>query len=81
MKNPEIPKHNIERLQAISGFLKEYRINSGYSQQELSECANIHRNTIIGYEGTNSKNLTLITIFKIADTLELDLNQLFLEIK
>lgn len=81
MKGEEIKDHNIERLRAVQAFLKWYRINSGQSQQMLSECSDIHRNTIIQYESCNPKNLTLLTVFRIADALELDVNQIFLEIK
>jgi transcriptional regulator with XRE-family HTH domain len=80
MKPKEIQQHNKARLKAISAFLKEYRILSGYSQQELSECSNISRNTIVRYESSNLNNLTLLTIFEIADALELDINQIFMEI-
>lgn len=76
----EIEQHNKERLQAVTNFLKWYRINSGLTQQELSQFSNYSRSTIATYE-TNPHNLTLLTVFEIADTLELDINQIFLEIK
>ena len=69
------------RLRAVTSFLKWYRINSGLSQQELSENSGIHRNTIIRYESSMPKNITLRTVFEIADALELDVNQIFLEIE
>lgn len=77
----EIQQHNKQRLKAVTNFLKWYRINSGYSQQELSEYSDIHRNTIVRYESHNPENITLLTIFEIADALELDVNQIFLEIE
>lgn len=77
----EIQQHNKERLKAVTNFLKWYRINSGYSQQELSDYSNIHRNTIVRYESSNPENLTLLTVFEIADAMELDVNQIFLEIE
>ena len=77
----EIQEHNKERLQAVQSFLKWYRINSGLNQQELSEYSDVHRNTISRYESTIPKNLTLLTVFEIADALELDVNQIFLEIE
>jgi len=76
----EIQEHNLERLNAVTTFLKWYRINSGLSQQELSEQSDIHRNTILRYESSIPKNMTLLTVFEIADALELDVNQIFLEI-
>ncbi len=81
MKPKEIQKHNKERLKVISGFLKWYRINNGISQQELSENSGVHRNTIVRYESNCPRNLTLITIFEIADALEVDINQIFMEIE
>lgn len=77
----EIQAHNKERLQAITSFLKWYRINSGLTQQELSEQAGIHRNTIVRYERCNHLNCNLLTILQIADALELNVNQIFLEIQ
>ena len=76
----EIEQHNKERLKAVTNFLKWYRINSGLTQHELGLSSNYSRSTIATYE-TNPHNLTLLTIFEIADALELDINQLFLEIK
>lgn len=80
VRTKEIAEHNIERLQAVSGFLKWYRISSGFSQQELSESSGIHRNTIVRLESSSPENLTLRTVFEIADALELDVNQIFLEV-
>jgi transcriptional regulator with XRE-family HTH domain len=77
----EIQEHNKERLKAVQSFLKWYRINSGLNQHELSDYSDVHRNTISRYEACSPKNLTLLTVFEIADALELDVNQIFLEIK
>ncbi len=80
MKTKDIPEHNKKRLQAISAFLKEYRISNGYSQLDLSTTANLSRNTIVRMESSCPENLTLMTVFETADALELDVNQIFLEI-
>lgn len=77
----EIQQYNKERLQAVSTFLKGYRINSGLSQLELSEVSEVHRNTIGRLESGIPKNITLLTVFEIADALELDINQIFMEIE
>lgn len=81
VKTKEIPEHNKERLQAITAFMKEYRIGNGYSQLEVSDSANISRNTIVRMESSCPENLTLLTVFEICDALELDVNQIFLEIE
>lgn len=77
----EIQQHNKDRLLAVQSFLKWYRINSGLSQKELSEYSGIHRNTIVRYESDTPQNLTVLTVFEIADALELDVNQIFLQIE
>lgn len=81
MNTKEIQAHNKERFQAISAFLKEYRISNGYSQSDISEAANLSRNTIVRLESSCPENLTLQTIFSIADALEIDINQIFLEVE
>jgi len=74
----EIQPHNMNRLNTVTGFLKWYRINSGLSQMELSECSGVHRNTISRYE-RHSSNLTIQTILDICYALEIEINQVFLE--
>lgn len=81
MNTKEIKEHNKERFQAISAFLKEYRISNGYSQSDISEAARVSRNTIVRMESSCPENLTLLTVFEIADALELDINQIFLEVE
>jgi DNA-binding XRE family transcriptional regulator len=81
MKTKEIPEHNKDRLQAITAFLREHRINNGYSQSTISDRANLSRNTIVRYESCKAENLTLLTVFEICDALELDVNQVFQSIQ
>lgn len=81
MKTKEIPEHNKERLQAITAFLKEYRISNGYSQLEVSEGANLSRNSIVRLESQRAENLNILTVFAICDALMLDVNQVFLDIQ
>ena len=82
MRVKEIQEHNAERLRNVSSFLKGYRINNGFSQQEIADRGSIHRNSVNKAEKiSNPANLNLLTIFSIADALELDVNQIFLEIE
>jgi len=81
MSSREIEQHNVERIKVLTGFLKWYRINSGLSQMALSEYSGIHRNTIVRYEASSPENITILTVFEIADAMELDVNQIFLEIE
>lgn len=66
---------NHSRLTAISNFIRLYRIDSGFSQQQISEQSNLHRNTVINAE--NGKNLTLISLFELADALDISPKELF----
>ena len=77
----DIQEHNLDRLRTVQAFLRWYRINSGYSQQMLSECSEVHRNTIVRYESCIPVNINLLTVFRIADAMQLDVNQIFEEIK
>lgn len=78
MINKVIPETYNSKLQRLSSLLKEYRKNNGYSQMELSEYLNIHRNTLSRAE--NGKNITLLSLLELADTLEIDLLELFADI-
>ena len=81
MKKKEVLEKNKKRIQTISSFLKECRISAGYTQQELSSFSHVSRNSIIRFESCNPANVTILTIFEIADALELDINQIFIEVK
>lgn len=73
MKSKSIPVEYQKRLNFIATMIKEYRINSGYSQNSLN--LNLNRNTLSRAE--NGKNITMLTLFEIAATLEIDLKELF----
>lgn len=79
MANKPIPDQHLKRLENISIFLKELRFNTGMTQKELSQEMNLHRNTIIRAE--NANNLTLISIFELADAHGISVSELFLDIK
>lgn len=74
MSSKPIPENHHKRLEAISTYLRELRFNSGMTQQELSQNMNLHRNTIIRAE--NAKNLTLLTVFELADTFQISPSEL-----
>lgn len=70
---------NCDRLTAISNFIKVYRIDSGITQQQLSEQSNLSRNTIINAE--RGKNITLSSLFELLDALDVCAEELFQDIK
>jgi len=81
MKIKPVSEQNSKRLDYLSTFLRELRLNEGLTQKELSQNINLHlhRNTILRAE--NAQNLTLLSIFELADALNININQLFQDIE
>jgi transcriptional regulator with XRE-family HTH domain len=63
-------------LQIISKKMKLYRNKKGLSQEKLAEKSNLHR-TYIGAVERAEKNLTIKSLSKIANALEIDIEMLF----
>jgi len=72
------PEEYHKKLGSIAGLIREYRINNGYTQMELAESLNLHRNTLSRVE--RGANLNLLTLIELCETLELDMSELFYEI-
>jgi len=66
------------RLKSIAAFLKQYRLQSGLTQELLSEYAELNRSSVIRLE--SGKPVSFITICKYVSGLDLSLNQVFMEI-
>jgi transcriptional regulator with XRE-family HTH domain len=79
MSNKPVSEHHRKRLIAISTYLRELRFAGGLTQQELSQNLNLHRNSIARAE--NAQNMTLLSIFELADALEISLSELFQDIE
>jgi DNA-binding XRE family transcriptional regulator len=73
--NNNIPDENQKVLNEISTFLREYRLQSGYTQGELCEFTNLHRNTIVRAE--SGKNISLLTLIELSSSMGLSLRDLF----
>ncbi len=71
-----IPKKEI--LIKFGDKVREIRKEKGLSQEELSFKADLHR-TYIGMIERAEKNITLVNIEKIANALEVSINDLFNE--
>jgi len=78
MNSKPISKPNSNRLKYIGNFLRNYRLNEGLTQLEVSEEANIHRNTIHHLEA--GKNVTLTTLFDLCDYYDISLADVILDI-
>ena len=79
MPNKPIPEQHLKRLEYLSIFLRELRLNEGFTQNELSHQMNLHRNSIIRAE--NARNITLLSLFELADALDMSPKDLFREIE
>jgi transcriptional regulator with XRE-family HTH domain len=79
MKRKTVPSKYYEILESIGSLIREYRLSNNYSQIELSQNLNVHRNTLSHIE--NGRNVNLLSLIEIAETLEIDLKDLFSDIR
>jgi transcriptional regulator with XRE-family HTH domain len=75
MSSRPIPEQHQKRLEIISIYLRELRFSEGLTQKDLSQTVNLHRNSIKRAE--NAKNLTLLSLFELADALNISPKELF----
>ena len=71
-----IPEHQKKRIEEISLFIKNYRINDGLTQSDFSKLSDIHHNTIQRFEAGN-KNITLATLLNCIDAMDMTLSEFF----
>ena len=68
-----------KRLNYLGAFIRNYRMNFGMTQYELSDCADsVHRNTLVRLEA--GKNISLVKLFEVLYALELEPHDLFLDV-
>jgi len=79
MSSRPIPDQHQKRLEIISIFLRELRLSEGLTQKDLSQTVNLHRNSIIRAE--NGKNLTILSLFELADALNISPKDIFMLIE
>jgi transcriptional regulator with XRE-family HTH domain len=79
MSTKSTSEQNLKRLEYLSIYLRELRFNQGMTQAELSQQMNLHKNTILRAE--NARNLTLLSVFELADALDISPNELFQDIE
>lgn len=60
----------------ISKNVRAYRESKALTQQALAELSGLHRNYIVSVE-KGDRNLTVITLSKIANALDIDIKRLF----
>ncbi len=74
MKTQQIPEHHQNKLDALSLYLRELRYSEGKTLLEICEHLDIHRNTLQRAE--TSKNMTLQTLFELADFYDIRVSEL-----
>ena len=77
MKAKTITSENQKRLEIFGIYIRELRRNQGLTQIGLRKNLNSppHRNTIIRAEA--GKNISILTVFELADALDVEIKELF----
>lgn len=65
-------------IQTFGNNVKKYRIKKGFSQEKFAELCNLHRTYISDIE-CSQRNVSLETIQKIANALEIEPYKLLIE--
>lgn len=75
MSEKEIPEYQQKRIEGISLFIKNWRLNEGLSQREFSQLAGIHPNSLYHLERMGLYNI--LTLLKCIDATCLTVAQFF----
>jgi transcriptional regulator with XRE-family HTH domain len=73
MKTKSIPLEHQKRLDSLSNFIRELRIQNNLTQEEVSP--NIHRNSISRME--SGHNFGILQLFELCDSLDIGIGELF----
>jgi len=79
MSRKPIVDQNHQRMLELSIFLRELRINSGYTQSQVADEINLSRNSISKIERMGFCRIQ--HVFLLSDFYELPINELFMDIK
>lgn len=74
MSEIPIPEHHKKQLDSLSTYLRELRYSEGLTQIQVSNELDLHHNTILRAE--NGKNMTILTLFELADFYEIPPSEL-----
>lgn len=78
MPREKLSPQNFTRMLDLSMFLRELRINSGYTQEDVAKAINLSRNSISKIERMGFFRIQ--HLFLLADFYEIPINELFSEI-
>jgi transcriptional regulator with XRE-family HTH domain len=79
MSRKPITDQNHNRMLELSIFLRELRINSGYTQAQVASQIKLSRNSISKIERMGFFRIQ--HLFLLADFYEIPINELFIDIK
>jgi transcriptional regulator with XRE-family HTH domain len=79
MSKVNLSPKNYSRMLELSTFLKELRINYGYTQEQVAQEIKLSRNSISKIERMGFFRIQ--HLFLLADFYEIPINELFLEIE
>ena len=79
MSRKPITDQNHNRMLELSIFLRELRINSGYTQAQVASQIKLSRNSISKIERMGFFRIQ--HLFLLADFYEIPINELFMDIK
>ena len=75
MSEKKIPDYQRKRIEEISSFIKNWRLNEGLTQREFSELACIHPNSLYHLEKNGLYNI--LTLLKCIEATDLTVTQFF----
>ena len=75
-KNQTLQKNKNPILTEISKNIKILRCEENLTQKELALRTGLSLNTIVKIEKTKNKNISILTLFKIAKALKCDISQI-----
>jgi transcriptional regulator with XRE-family HTH domain len=78
MTSKDLSPENYKRMLELSMFLRELRINSGYTQERVAKEIKLSRNSISKIERMGFFRIQ--HLFMLADFYEIPINELFSEI-
>ena len=79
MKTNDISTTNKEKLENLGILLRELRRNFGYTQSEVAQDLNIHRNTLGRIE--NSKNFTIKHLMELSEYYNIPIHEILHDVE
>lgn len=79
MTKDSLSEHNQRRMHELATLLREMRVNSGYTQEQVAKEIQLSRNSISKIERMGFFRIQ--HLYLLADFYEIPVNQLFAEIE